>query len=301
MFRRTLLASLSALPVAALPAAARADAPVAVVASFSVLGDIVRQVGGDAVTVRTLVPTDADAHTYQPRPSDLLAIRAAQVVVTNGLGIDGWMDRLVESAAGGATTVVAAAKVTPRPMTEHGNAITDPHAWQDPRNGVLYARAVAAGLAASDPRRAALFHDRGEAFAAAIGETDAWIERTLASIPPDKRKIITSHDAFGYFGARYHVDFHGVQGISTEGEPSARDIARLAAQIRREHIRAVFVENMTDPRIARALAREAGAVVGDTVYSDALSAPRGPAASYLEMFRHNVPLFAHAMAQNPDV
>ncbi len=286
------------LAVTAAPLVARAEQPLAVVASFSVLGDIVRQIGGDAVAVRTLVPPDGDAHTYQPRPSDLLAIRSARVVVLNGLGIDKWMDRLLASAGGNAVRVTATAAVAVRHMSEDGKTIVDPHAWQDPRNGALYARAIADGLAKADPNRASLFRDRGERFVRAIDETDAWIVNTLAPVPPEKRKIITSHDAFGYFGARYGITFHGLEGISTEAEPSAQSLARLAAQIRREHIRALFVENMTDPRIARALAREADAVVGGTVYSDALSPPGGPADTYLKMFRHNVPLFAAAMAQN---
>jgi len=286
------------LAVTAAPLVARAEQPLAVVASFSVLGDMVRQIGGDAVAVRTLVPPDGDAHTYQPRPSDLLAIRSARVVVLNGLGIDKWMDRLLASAGGNAVRVTATAAVAVRHMSEDGKTIVDPHAWQDPRNGALYARAIADGLAKADPNRASLFRDRGERFVRAIDETDAWIVSTLAPVPPEKRKIITSHDAFGYFGARYGITFHGLEGISTEAEPSAQSLARLAAQIRREHIRALFVENMTDPRIARALAREADAVVGGTVYSDALSPPGGPADTYLKMFRHNVPLFAAAMAQN---
>ena len=294
MGRRDLILFLAALPLGA-----RAEeAPLSVVASFSVLGDMVRQVGGDAVTVTTLVPPDGDAHTYQPRPSDLLAIRSARFVVTNGLGLDHWMDRLIRSAGGNAIHVTAAAGVPVRHMSEDGGTVVDPHAWQDPRNGVLYARAIAAGLGEADAARAEMFHDRGQTFAAAIVATGDWISSSLGPIPPERRKIITSHDAFGYFGARYGIEFHAAQGISTEGEPSARDIARLAAQIRREHIRAVFVENMTDPRIAETLAREAGAVVGGTVYSDALSPPGGPADTYLKMFRHNVPLFAAAMAQN---
>jgi zinc/manganese transport system substrate-binding protein len=293
MRRRALLASLGALAVPA-----SAAEPIKVVASFSILADMVREIGGDEVSVTALVPPDGDAHTYEPRPSDLLAIQAAKLVVTNGLGLDAWMDRLIRGAGGSTARVVASAAVTPRRMSEGGRQVLDPHAWQDPRNGVFYARAIMEGLIRATPDRADLLRAQGERYLAAIRETDAWIERTLAPVPPPKRKIITSHDAFGYFGARYGIEFHAAQGIDTDAEPSARDLARLAAQIRREHIRAVFVENMTDPRIARALAREAGAVVGGTVYSDALSPPGGPAATYLAMFRHNTTLFATAMAEN---
>jgi zinc/manganese transport system substrate-binding protein len=291
--RRALLASLVALAVPAIAAT-----PIRVVASFSVLADLVREIGGDEVSVTSLVPPDGDAHTYEPRPSDLRAIQGAKLVVTNGLGLDAWMDRLIEAAGGATARVVASAEVSPRRMSEAGRQVLDPHAWQDPRNGVLYARAITEGLIRVAPDRAERIRGQGERYIAAIQETDAWIERTLAPLPPDKRKVITSHDAFGYYGARYGIEFHAAQGIDTDAEPSARDISRLAAQIRREHIRAVFVENMTDPRLARALAREAGAVVGGTVYSDALSPPGGPAATYLAMLRHNTTLFAAAMAEN---
>jgi zinc/manganese transport system substrate-binding protein len=293
MRRRALIASLAALAVRA-----TAAEPLKVVASFSILADMVREIGGDQVAVTALVPPDGDAHTYDPRPSDLLAIRAAKLVVTNGLGLDAWMDRLIRSAGSSVPHVVASAGVTPRRMNEGGRQVLDPHAWQDPRDGVLYARAMIEGLIRAAPDRAGQFRAQGDGYIAAIQETDAWTLRTLAPVPPAKRKIITSHDAFGYFGARYGIEFHAAQGINTDAEPSARDIARLAAQIRREHIRAVFVENMTDPRIARTLAREAGAAVGGTVYSDALSPPGGPAATYLAMFRHNATLFAAAMAAN---
>ena len=293
MRRRTLLACLAALP---LPA--RAGPLLPAVASFSVLDDMLRQVGGEAVAVVSLVPPDGDAHTYEPRPSDLLAIRSARIVVVNGLGLDAWMDKLIGSAGGSAVRVIATAEVAPRRMSEGGRSVLDPHAWQDPANGVLYASAIVEGLARADPARAALFRERGERYIAEIRETDAWIVRTLAVVPAGKRKIITSHDAFGYFGARYGIEFRAAQGVGTEAEPSARGIARLAAQIRRENIRAVFVENMTDPRLARALAREAGAAIGGTVYSDALSPPGGPADTYLGMFRHNVPLFVAAMQAN---
>ena len=277
-----------------MPAPAWAAMPV--VASFSILGDIVKQVGGDAVAVTVLVPPGGDVHTYDPRPSDVLAIQAARVVVVNGLGLEGWMDRLVSGASGGAVRVVASTGVKPRSMSEGGRAVTDPHAWQDPRNAVIYADVIADALSRADPPDADLYRANADRFIAQVRETDAWIERTLSPIPPAQRRIITSHDAFGYYGARYGIAFRGVQGIDTESEPTPRDIATLAAQIRRDHIRVVFVENMTDPRFAAALAREAGAVVGPTVYSDSLSPPAGPAASYIAMLRYNTSAFAAALS-----
>ena len=294
--RRRLLLTAAALA----PFAVRAQEPppppaLPVAASFSILADLAQQVGGDAAAVASLVPPEGDAHAFQPRPSDLRVLQGAAVVIENGLGLDAWLTRLVRSSGFKGTRVVATEGIRPRSMAEAGRSVIDPHAWQDPRLAAMMARTIAAGLASADPARAVLYRARGEDFAARIMELDAAIERQVATVPPANRQVITSHDAFGYYGARYGIRFQGVQGISTEAEPSARDIARLAAQIRRDRIRAVFVENMTDPRIAEAVAREAGAVVGGRVYSDSLSAPDGPAAPYLAMLRHNTALFVAAM------
>lgn len=291
MRRRALLAA-ALLPLRA----AAQGAVLPVVATFSVLADLVRQVGGDAVSVVSLVPVGADAHAFQPSPGALRLLRDARVAVENGLGLDGWLDRLVRASGFSGTRVVASAGVRPRPVQEGGRAVPDPHVWQDPGRAVLMVRAIADGLCAADPARAAGYRARAADYTARIEALDAEIERRIGAVPRAKRRVITGHDAFGYFGARYGVEFRAVQGVSTEGEPSARDLARLAAQVRREGIRAVFVENMTSPRAAEALAREAGARVGGTVYSDDLSPPDGPAGTYLDMMRHNARLFVDAMA-----
>ena len=171
----------------------------------------------------------------------------------------------------------------------------DPHAWQDPRNTLLYVQTITEGLIQADPANAARFRDASTAYAARIVQMDRWIEATLVAIPPGRRRIITTHDAFGYYGTRYGVDFLSIEGISTEFEPSAKAISALVQQIKRQEVRAVFIESMTSSRMARMLARETGAVLGGTVYSDALSPPSGPAPTYLDMLRHNTTLFAAAM------
>lgn len=298
MRRRTLLAGLAASPAAlstVLAPRARAAAPLPVVATFSILADMVRQIGGAAVSVAGLVPPDGDPHVYQPKPADLRAIMQARVLVENGLGLEGWMHRL--GSAGGFTGVhvIAASAVTPRSMTEDGHVAIDPHAWQDPRNGVLYARAIADGLVQAAPADEAACRAAAARFIAEIEATDAWIAQQFAPIPAAQRRVITTHDAFGYYGARYGIELLAAEGLSTDAEPSAHAIAALIAQIRRENIHAVFLENMTDPRLARMLARETGAVLGGTVYSDALSPPGGPAATYIAMLRHNTTLFVQAM------
>jgi zinc/manganese transport system substrate-binding protein len=246
--------------------------------------------------VDALVGPDGDAHVYEPRPHDLRTLLAAGLLVRNGLGLEGWMDRLTQAAGFKGKIVVAASKVTPRTMRENGGPLTtDPHAWQDPRNGELYVQAIAEGLAGMDARNAAVYRATAENYAGRIREMDASITAAFAPIPAERRRIITTHDAFGYYGARYGVEFLSAEGISTESEPSAKAIAALVAQIKREKVHAVFIENMTTPRMAQMLARETGAVLGGTVYSDALSPAGGPAPTYLDTLRHNTALFVAAM------
>lgn len=290
MQRRPLLAAFAALPIAA-----RAAAPVRVVASFSVLGDMVRAVSGPLASVDVLVGPDRDVHVYEPSPRDLRAVLAARVLVRNGLGLEGWMDRLTGAAGFSGIDTVAARDVVPRTMSEHGAIAVDPHAWQDPRNALLYVGTIAAALAQADPGNASAYQAAAASYMARIKETDAWIEAQLSAVPAHRRRIVTTHDAFGYYGARYGVAFLAAEGISTETQPSAKGIAALVAQIKREKIRAVFLEAMTSDRMAKTLAREAGAVLGGTVYSDALSPADGPAATYLAMLRYNTTLFVAAM------
>lgn len=288
-------------------------APLKVVASFSILGDMVAQVGGDLVTVRTLVGPDGDAHVYQPTPGDAQAVAGAGLVVVNGLGFEGWLNRLVGAAGYRGRVVTATAGVTAQTMVEDEDEagitrpgrkvvtpkrIEDPHAWQDLRNGVIYIRNIAEGLAAADPANAATYRSRAQAYSDELKSLDRWVRDTLEPVPADRRKVITGHDAFGYFANAYGVMFVAPVGISTEAEPTAAGVARLIRQIREEHIKALFVENMTDPRLIEQIGRETGAQPGGTLYADALSGPTGPAATYVAMFRHNATLLAAAMRRN---
>jgi zinc/manganese transport system substrate-binding protein len=305
-------AFLALMIVLAFPGSGHAQDRISVVATFSVIGDIVAAVGGDRVSVKTLVPPDGDAHVYQPTPADSRALAEAKLVVVNGLGMEGWIDRLIRASGFKGPIVVATRGVKPGEMEQDDSdavtktprrtvtpkTITDPHAWQDPRNGALYARNIADGLTNVDPSGASAYRASADAYAKELEATDAWIRQEFGRVPREKRKIITTHDAFGYFGRAYGVTFLAALGISTDYEPSAGDIAKLIRQIRNEHIKALFVENLHDTRMIDQIARDTGAVVGGTVYSDALSPPGGPADTYLRMFRHNVPLFVEAMAKN---
>ncbi len=297
MYRRTLLTAF-ALAGSGAGRAFAAD-PIPVVTTFSILADMASQVGGEDAAVRSLVPADADAHVWEPKPADLRAVQGAQVLIENGLGLEGWMTRMPRAAGFKGQLVTATQNVAALTIVEDGRRVVDPHAWQDPRNGVLYVRAIAAALATADRNRAAAIQARATAYIGEIEQTDRWIADRIGAVPVAKRRILTSHDAFGYYCARYGITLRAIQGISTQGEPSAREIARLITLVRRENIRAVFIENMSSARLTQAVARETGATIGDPLYADALSPPDGPAPSYLAMLRHNTALFAAAMAANP--
>jgi zinc/manganese transport system substrate-binding protein len=269
-----------------------------VVASFSILGDLVAIVGGDRITVTTLVAADSDAHIFEPKPAHVKSIAQAKLLVVNGLGFEPWAAKLAKSAGYQGETVVAAQGVQPLSMTEDGKKSTDPHAWQNPRNVVVYVRNIAAALSKLDPAGTAQFKGSSEAYIKELEALDTWAITQFAAVPLVKRKVITSHDAFGYFAAHYQITFLAPQGISTESEPSAKQVAQLIRQIKAEKIKAVFVENMSNPKLLAQLAKDAGVVPGAALYADALSAADKPGASYLQMMRHNITQLTSGMQLN---
>ncbi len=298
MRRRSLLLVSAILGSAlAIPMASRAAArdKLKVVATITILGDMVEQVGGGQVALTTLVGPDGDAHAFEPTPADAKALSAADLVVVNGLGLEGWMDRLIQASGYHGPILVASQGVKPRQMDEDGKTVTDPHAWQDLENGHRYVVNIEAALAKADPAHAADYQDAAKTYLAAIDAMDAHVRSEFADVPSERRKVVSSHDAFGYFGAAYGVEFVAPQGISEDADPSAADMRRLIDQIRREHIKVLFFENALSPRLVEQIGRETGAVVGGTLYADALSPPDGPAPTYLDMFRHNLPLLKAAM------
>jgi len=270
------------------------------VASFSILGDMVKQVGGDRVEVTTLVGPDGDAHVYEPTPADAGNLAASQILFINGLGFEGWMERLEKSSGFKGNTIVASTGVKTRTMIEeeggHAKTITDPHAWQNLDNGKLYVANIRDGLIAADRAGKAVYEANAAKYLDQIAEEEATVKQALASLPKDRRKLITSHDAFGYFGAAYGLEIIAPEGATTESEASAQDVAKIIRQIKAEHIPAVFMENVTDRRLLDQIARETGAKIGGTLYSDALSGPNGPAPSYLDMFKHNVGALTAALS-----
>jgi zinc/manganese transport system substrate-binding protein len=265
--------------------------PLPVVATFSILGDFAREVGGDGVDVSTIVGPNGDAHVYEPTPGDGRKLAGARLVFVNGLGFEGWIDRLIAASKTKAKIVTVSVGVAPR----RNDAGPDPHAWQDVSNARRYVENIRDALVLADPSRAKLFEANASAYLAKLDALDREVVAALTAIPRARRKIVSTHDAFGYFAARYGVAFIAPQGVSTEAEASARDIARIIDAVKREKVGAVFLENIADPRIAQRIAAETGAKIGGTLYSDALSDAKGPAASYIEMIRHNVKELTEAL------
>ena len=262
-----------------------------VVASFSILGDFVRTVGGDRVDVTTLVGPDSDVHVYTPAPSDAKRIADAKLVIGNGLGLEGWLPRLVQSAGSKAQVVTVSAGIVPLKL---GSA-ADPHAWQSVPNAKIYVGDIANALAAADPDDAEFFRAQAKAYLEKLETLDREVREAVAKIPPERRKVISTHDAFGYFAAEYGVQFVAPLGVSTETEPSARDIAAIIGQIKAARIPAVFLENISDDRLIRRIAAETGAKVGGTLISDGLTGEKGPAPTYIDMVRHNIKALTSAL------
>jgi zinc/manganese transport system substrate-binding protein len=304
--RRTILAGGAAViaGLAAGPGRTQ-EAPLPVVATFSILGDLVRLVGGEHVRLTVLVPVGGDAHSYAPTPADAKAVADARLVVANGLGFEGWVRRLMQASRSGAPLVEAATAVKARTEPQvhnhghkhgHDHGGLDPHAWQSVANARLYVEAIRAALAAADPGRAAAYQANAARALVELDTLEAEIRAAVARIPADRRRVITSHDAFGYFAEAYGVQFIAPRGVSTEAEASARDVARIITQVKREKIAAVFLENVSDQRLMQQIARETGARIGGTLYSDSLSGPEGPAPTYIRMMRHNIRTIAEALA-----
>lgn len=327
--KRNVVTFLSTAATALLLAApASAEEPLPVVATFSILGDIVAEVGGERVSLTTLVGPDGDGHVYSPTPADARRVAEAEVVFVNGLEFEGWIDRLIASSGTDATVAVASEGVDllqsekahehgeddhdhdhdhdhghahddhahdDHAHDDHAHGFYDPHAWQDVENVMVYVTNVRAALTAADPDGAEAYRANAQAYLAELEALDAEIAEAVAAIPEARRTVVTSHDAFGYFERAYGLDFMAPQGVSTESEASARDVALLITQVRESGADAVFVETITDERLMRRIADETGAAIGGTLYSDALSAADGPAPTYIELMRHNIRTLSEAL------
>ncbi len=285
-----LLVLLSVASVMAAPVAAQ---PVPVVTSFSILADLVKVIGGSHVEVTSLVGPNADAHMFDPTPADAKRLANAKLVVINGLGFEGWMDRLIKSSGYRGSVIVASRGVkTIHEAAGHGHQhghshAADPHAWQNPLNVKQYVQNIRIALAAAKPAAAQEFEQRAQAYSRDLDALDQSIRERLKPIPVAQRRIVTSHDAFGYFAAAYNVKFYPLQGLSTGSEPSAADVVRIIDQIKKNKVSAIFVENISDARVLERITKESGARIGGTLYADALSEPGTAVDTYLKLIEHN--------------
>ena len=263
-----------------------------VVASFSILGDFVKNVGGDRVDVTTLVGPNGDVHVYTPTPADAKKIADAKLVIINGFGLEGWLPRLIQASGSKALIITATRGITPLRL----GSDADPHAWQSVANARQYVTNIRDALAAAAPSDADYFDKQTQAYLAKLEVLDAEVRQAVGQIPESRRAVISTHDAFGYFASRYGIRFIAPIGVSTESEASARDIAAIIAQVKAAHIPAVFLERISDPRLMRRISAETGARIGGTLYSDALTDEKGDAPTYIDMVRHNIKTLASALA-----
>jgi zinc/manganese transport system substrate-binding protein len=273
-----------------------AQSKLRVMATFSILADLVSNVGGERIEIETLVGPNSDAHVYAPTPADAKRVSAATLVFVNGLGFEGWMARLIKASGSKAEIVVAARGIKPRQMGEgHHRGDIDPHAWQSLANAKVYVGNIRDALIAADTSGKTAYETAAADYLKNLDALESEVHDAIAKIPAARRRIITTHDAFGYFQDTYGISFIAPQGVSTDAEPSARDIARIIGQIRHERIPAVFLENVTDPRLLERIAAETGTKIGGTLYSDALTGPDGAAPTYIAMMRHNIRVLAEAL------
>ena len=297
LIRRYVLTALGALLLAA-PAPAQERLPV--VASFSILGDFVKNVGGDRVAVESLVGPNGNAHVYAPSPNDAKKAADAKLVFVNGLGFEGWLERLVKASGTKAPIVVATQGIKPlERASEHGHdhdhGRADPHAWQSVANAKVYVANIRDAVIAADPAGKEVYTANAAAYLAKLDALEREVREVIAKIPADRRRVITSHNAFGYFQDAYGISFTAPQGVSTEAEASAKDVAAIISQIKKQKVPAVFLENVTDPRQMQQIAQETGAKVGGMLYSDALTEPKGEAPTYIDLIRHNLRQLASAL------
>lgn len=317
MLRTLRLATYASLLTLGGLASSASAAELKVVASFSIIADFAKNVGGDRVEISTLVPVDGDAHVYEPRPADAAALERADVVLVNGLQFEGFMSRLIETSGTKAPVVEVSKGIEPLKTAEeehahhegeehakaeehvdasddhgheghHHHGEFDPHAWQSIHNAEIYTKNIADAFCQADKAGCATYTANSEAYLAKLGDLETEVKAAIDAIAQDKRTIITSHDAFGYFAHEYGLKFIAAEGVSTEAEASAADIAKLVDQVREDKASAIFVENITNPRLVDQIASETGLKVGGTLYSDALSSQDGPASTYIDMFRYNV-------------
>ena len=292
-FTKKLTSNITILLLILIASISTASAKIKVVSTFSILGDMVYNIGGNNIKLTNLVGANGDGHVYEPTPADAKSIASADLVFVNGLGFEGWIDRLVKASGYKGKVIIATKGI--KDLKFEGEL--DPHAWQDLSNGRIYIKNIKNALIDVDPENSDLYENNFLAYDEILESMDKSTKEQFANIPKKKRKVITSHDAFLYFGRAYDVDFRSPVGVTTESEPSAGEFAELITEMRKDGIKALFAENITDPRLIKQLAREVNAEIGGTLYSDALSDASEPANTYINMFKYNVKELASVLSK----
>lgn len=265
-----------------------------VVSSASIFQDMAKNIGGDKITSTSIVPIGGDPHTYTPKPSDVELVSSADLILINGLTFEGWINELIENSGTKAKVVLITEGIEPIKSEKYHNA-SDPHAWMDASKGVQYAYNISAGLAAVDPKNTLFYADNGARYAAEIKKADQYIISKIATIPKAKRILITSHDAFQYYGRAYGITLNAIIGISTESEAQSKDVQRVVDVIRKSNIPAVFIESTINPKLLQQIASDTGVKIGGELYADSIGEEESDAPTYIEMLRHNTDVIVNAL------
>jgi zinc/manganese transport system substrate-binding protein len=306
-FFRAILVLLATNLISLSPVAAAAADKFPVVATFSVIADMVNNIGGDHVDLTTIVGRDGDTELYQPTAGDIPKVANARILFMNGLSDDfePWLEPLLKQAKFAGTKVIVSRGVKAlsaedeHPMGGRPKAsVLDQHAWLDPRNGIIYVKNIADALARIDPGNADAYRSRASSYTRQLRDLDAWAHAEIDTVPVAKRRVLSSHDSLQYLAVAFKITMISVYGWTNKIEPSAADLSRLADQIRRDQVKALFLDSITDPRAIERISKETGAVIGGTIYSDALSQPDGPAGTYVDMIRHDITMLKAGMLLN---
>jgi zinc/manganese transport system substrate-binding protein len=304
---RNLLALLAVGAVLTLPGVARAADKMKVVATFSVIGDMVTNIAGDLVDLITLIGPDGDIEVYEPTPADIPKLAGARILFMNGLNdeFEPWLPNLMAQAKFAGTKVIVTRGVKAisaedeHPMGGKPKAVVlDQHAWMNPRNGIIYVKNITEALARIDPGNADTYRTRAASYTQQLKDLDNWAHAEMNAVPAAKRRVLASHDSLQYLATSFGITMISINGWTNKSEPSAADLARLTDQIRREHVKALFLDSITDPRAMERISKETGATIGGTLYGDALSKPDGEAGTYIDMIRHDISTLKAGMLLN---
>lgn len=264
------------------------------VSTISIINDMVKNIGGDKVETHLICAIGTDPHSYIPKPSDPREISKSDIVFNNGIGLEHWIEQMIRNAGGDRPVIIVSEGITPI-RDEAGFEDPDPHAWFDLENAQVYAKNIASGLIAIDPENESYYQANLERYLSELDEAHNWAKQQISEIPQVARVLITSHDAFRYFGKTYGLEVHGLQGISTESKPRTEDVKNIIDLIKEKNLKAVFIETTVNPALLQQITNETGAVIGGTLYSDSIGEPGSDGETFINAFKSNVSKIKNAL------